>query len=127
MNFKNQTIWIKTQREFVHNFPEAATIPELCAGDEWDVSFLAHPHRHEFGFFVESEVFHDDRDLELIQVKRSVEKYLDSLPRDLGRMSCEQFAKNIITHMVSVWGEGRFWRVSVDEDGFVGATVELDG
>lgn len=121
------TVFVKTRREFIHHFPGAATIPELCAGDDMDVSFLAHPHRHEWGFRVETNVFHDNRDIEFIQMKRTLEAYLDTLPMDLGPMSCEQFAKNIINHLAERWGKERSWTVEVNEDQENGAIVSYDG
>lgn len=121
MNFTT-SVFVTTKREFIHCFPESATIPELCAGDELDVSFLAHPHRHMFGFRVETNVFHDDRDIEFIQLKRQLEQYLDTFPKDLGRKSCEQFAIDIINHLSSLH-ENRNWTVAVDEDGENGAIV----
>lgn len=117
------TVFITTRREFIHRFPGAATIPELCDGGPLDVSFLADPHRHMWGFRVETNVFHDDRDIEFIQLKRTLEQYLDELPRDLGALSCEQFAKAIITRMTQRWGV-RYWKVEVNEDQENGAIVE---
>ncbi|CAL9961958.1 hypothetical protein VPHD479_0066 [Vibrio phage D479] len=120
------SVFVTTSREFIHNFPESATIPELCDGSDLDVSFLAHPHRHIFGFRVETNVFHDDRDIEFIQLRRTLDAYLSTLPRDLGRMSCEQFGMNIIEHLNDIWGaEGRWWKVEVNEDAENGAIVEF--
>lgn len=56
-------IWAKFQKEGIHCYPAAATDPKLATGDEYDVSFLASPHRHIFDFKVYIEVFHDDRDI----------------------------------------------------------------
>lgn len=116
------TVFITTKREFIHCFPEASTIPELCSGDEYDVSFLSFAHRHMFGFRVETEVFHDDRDIEFIQLKRTVDQYLETLPKDLGRTSCEQLAKQIIAELEEKYHR-KGWMVTVDEDGENGAIV----
>lgn len=116
------TVFVTTKCELIHSFPEANTIPELCAKDEFDVSFLTHPHRHMFGFRVETEVFHDDRDIEFIQLKRNVNKFLSTLPKDLGRTSCEQLGKQIIDFL-EVRYDRKGWMVTVDEDGENGAIV----
>ena len=43
-------IWVTFQREGVHCYPAAATDPQLATGDEYDVSFLANPHRHTVSY-----------------------------------------------------------------------------
>lgn len=63
-------IWVTFQREGIHCYPAAATDPKLATGDEYDVSFLANPHRHIFHFRVSIAVMHDDREIEFIQFKR---------------------------------------------------------
>ena len=68
-----RTIFVRFQKEGIHKFPAAATDPSLATGDEYDVSFLATPHRHIFHFEVSIEVFHNDRDIEFIQFKRWLE------------------------------------------------------
>ena len=65
-----RTIFVRFQKEGIHKYPAAATDPNLATGDEYDVSFLATPHRHIFHFEVTIEVFHNDRDIEFIQFKR---------------------------------------------------------
>ena len=82
MTVKNKSfIWVTFQREGIHRYPEAAIDPTLKTGDWLDVSFLANPHRHMFHFRVELEVFHDNRDVEVIQMKRIMESlYSNGLP-----------------------------------------------
>lgn len=69
-NHAQRMIWVTFQREGIHCYPAAATDPKLATGDEYDVSFLASPHRHIFHFRVSIAVMHDDRDIEFIQFKR---------------------------------------------------------
>ena len=38
-------IWVTFRKEGIHCYPAAATDPNLATGDEYDVSFLASPHR----------------------------------------------------------------------------------
>ena len=63
-------VWVTFEKEGMHCYPAAADDPKLKTNDEYDVSFLAHPHRHIFKFRVDIEVFTDDRDIEFIQFKR---------------------------------------------------------
>ena len=63
MDKAKRQIWVTWQKEGIHKYPAAATDPALATGDEYDVSFLASPHRHIFHFRVWIDVFHNDRDL----------------------------------------------------------------
>ena len=70
MEKAERKIWITFKKEGIHKYPAAATDPNLCTAGEYDVSFLASPHRHIFHFRVSIDVFHNDRDIEFIQFKR---------------------------------------------------------
>jgi hypothetical protein len=48
----DRKIWVTFRKEGIHKYPAAATDPALATGDEYDVSFLASPHRHIFHFRV---------------------------------------------------------------------------
>jgi len=54
----SKMIWVRFQKEGIHCYPAALDDPELATGDEYDVSFLGHPHRHTFHFRVWIEVVH---------------------------------------------------------------------
>ena len=90
-------IWVTFRKEGVHCYPAAATDPALATGDEYDVSFLASPHRHIFHFRVSISVWHSDRDVEFIQFKR----WLESLyvghgsTLELNYKSCEMIADDL--------------------------------
>jgi hypothetical protein len=88
-------IWVTFQKEGVHRYPDAATNPELATGDWLDVSFLASPHRHIFHFRVELEVFHDDRDVEFIQMKRIIESWYSDKILSVDHKSCEMLARDL--------------------------------
>jgi hypothetical protein len=65
------------------------------------VKFLRDPHRHIFHIEVRKEVFHDDRDIEFIILKRKILYYLDSKYKkgdclDFDTMSCEMIAREIL-------------------------------
>ena len=56
-------IWVTFRREGIHCYPAAATDPKLNTAGEYDVAFLASPHRHIFHFRVWIDVWHSDRDI----------------------------------------------------------------
>ena len=88
-------IWVTFQKEGIHKYPAALEDPKLATGDEYDVSFLGHPHRHIFHFKVFIEVFHDDRDIEFIQFKRWLEKLNTEKTLQLDYKSCEMIADDL--------------------------------
>lgn len=65
-----------------------------------EVAFLKYPHRHVFHICCKKDVAHPDRDIEIIQFKRSVAEYLagkyGSPCCNFGAMSCEMIAKELI-------------------------------
>lgn len=60
-----------------------------------DVSFLRSPHRHLFYVTAEKQVFHNERDIEIIMLKREMESYSKS-QYDYGNQSCETIAENLL-------------------------------
>ena len=108
-------IWVTFQKEGIHCYPAAATDPALATGDQYDVSFLASPHRHMFHFRVAIDVFHDDRDIEFIQFKRwLVNLYNDDL-LELNHKSCEMIADDLYTKIAERF-PGRDVTIEVSED-----------
>lgn len=84
------SIIVSLRVEGIHCWPE-------CPLEE--VKFLRSPHRHEFHIIAEKNVTHDDRDVEIIMLKRSMESWLHSkfgIVCDFGRMSCEQIASSLV-------------------------------
>lgn len=121
---KNQAtrmIWVKFQREGVHCYPAALTDPNLKTNDEYDVSFLGHPHRHIFHFKVGIEVFHNDRDIEFIQFKRWLQNlYQGTL--ELDYKSCEMISDELYDTIASRYPD-RNIEITVSEDDENGATI----
>ena len=112
-----RTIFVKFQKEGIHCYPAAATDPALATGDEYDVSFLANPHRHMFHFHVTVQVFHNDRDIEFIDFKHKIKQYVAKTWYDpaygccnFGAMSCEMIAEDLFNYF-------GLCRCSVSEDG----------
>ena len=115
-------IWVTFRKEGIHKYPAAATDPALATGDEYDVSFLATPHRHIFHFTVAIEVFHNDRDIEFIQFKRWLEKLYAGGTLELNYKSCEMISDDLYEQIASRY-PGRDIEITVAEDGENGATV----
>ena len=118
-------IWVTFQKEGIHRYPAAATDPKLATGDWLDVSFLASPHRHIFHFRVEMEVFHDDRDVEFIQLKRILENWYSEKTLSVDYKSCEMIAKDLYDKIVIKW-PNRDIRIEVSEDGENGCRIYFE-
>lgn len=119
------SIWVTFSKEGTHRYPAAETDPNLATGEWDDVSFLAHPHRHIFHYKVSIEIFHDDRCLEFIQVKRQCLKWLNEGDLDVDFKSCEMLAKDLYTLINDKW-PGRDVCIEVSEDGENGCTIYFD-
>ena len=109
-------VWVTFQKEGIHCFPAAATDPKLNTDDEYNVSFLASPHRHIFHFRVCIDVFHDDRELEFIQFKRWLESLYGSNILELNYKSCEMIADDLYTQIAAKYPDRDVW-IEVSEDG----------
>jgi hypothetical protein len=109
-------IWVTFRKEGIHRYPAALTDPKLATGDEYDVSFLGHPHRHMFHFKVYLEVFHDDRDVEFIQFKRWLENLYSQGTLALDFKSCEMMADDLHGQISSKYTDRKVW-IEVSEDG----------
>ena len=90
------TVIARLQVEGIHQWKDCP-LPE--------VEFLRYPHRHIFHINCEKEVFHDNRDVEFIMMKREILKYLNTqyqgIPADKGclkfnNMSCEMIAQELL-------------------------------
>ena len=108
-------IFIRTSFEGIHAYKDA---PE-------EVAFLRNAHRHIFGVYVEMDVYHDDRELEFIMIKRTINRWLKVQGTDLDNMSCEQIGKFIIQWLIREYGP-RDYKVIIDEDQENGAVITSD-
>lgn len=105
-----KTIFVKFQKEGIHKYPDA---PE-------GVEFLRHPHRHMFHFEVELEVFHDDRDIEFILLKRELEALYDEKTLQLDYKSCEMMSDDLAAYIQEKY-PNRHLTIEISEDGENGA------
>lgn len=85
---------VKVQVEGMHRW-------EACPFEE--VKFLRNPHRHIFHITCKKAVEHNDRDIEIILLKRAVQNYLTTTRFDsgigclnFGNSSCEDIAEVLI-------------------------------
>jgi len=83
---------VKAQFEAIHNWPGVVDHEDLM-----DVSFLKDPHRHIFHIKATKEVHHDDRDVEIIMLKRAITSHLETEYPDkqFGAKSCEMLAREL--------------------------------
>jgi hypothetical protein len=117
-----RTIFVRFQKEGIHKYPAAATDPALATGDEYDVSFLATPHRHIFHFDVAIEVFHNDRDIEFIQFKRWLESQYSQNILQLNYKSCEMISDDLYDVIATRYPD-RNIAIQVSEDNENGAHI----
>ncbi len=117
-----RTIFVKFQKEGIHCYPAAATDPALATGDEYDVSFLASPHRHMFHFHVTVQVFHNDRDIEFIQFKRWLENLYANGTLELNHKSCEMISDDLYDQIAARYPD-RTILINVSEDDENGAAI----
>jgi hypothetical protein len=127
MNCAERKIWVTFRKEGIHKYPAAATDPNLATGDEYDVSFLANPHRHIFHFRVWLSVTHNDRDVEFIQFKRWLEKLYSSTQGvlSLDYKSCEMMADDLYIQIAEKYPGRAVW-IEVSEDGENGALIKYE-
>ena len=121
----NKMIWVTFRKEGIHKYPAAATDPNLATGDEYDVSFLANPHRHIFHFRVWLGVTHNDRDVEFIQFKRWLEKLYSSNQSvlSLDHKSCEMMSDELYDTISQKYPGREVW-IEVSEDGENGSLIK---
>lgn len=124
-------IWVTFRKEGIHRYPAAATDPNLCTAGEYDVAFLASPHRHIFHFRVSIDVFHNDRDIEFIQFKRWLENLYSSNNSnsssvlELNWKSCEMMADDLYLQIADKY-PGRNISIEVSEDGENGCSINYN-
>ena len=127
MHQAERKIWVTFQKEGIHCYPAAATDPNLATGDQYDVSFLASPHRHIFHFRVWIDVFHNDRDVEFIQFKRWLKQLYSSTQNilSLNHKSCEMIADDLYLQIATKYPDRAVW-IEVAEDGENGALIKYE-
>lgn len=115
MAMNSTWIFVTFQKEGIHRWPDADKFP--------GIEFLAHPHRHMFHFEVQMEVYHDDRDVEFIQLKRWLERLFDDGTLELNHKSCEMLSDDLAEKIQERY-KGRKLRIIVSEDNENGSIAE---
>ena len=113
-------IFVTFQKEGIHCYPAAATDPNLIG-----VEFLNWQHRHIFHFKVAIEVFHNDRELEFILVKRWLESLYSDKILELNHMSCEMISDGLY-EVIATRYPNRYIEITVSEDGENGCTISYN-
>jgi len=87
------TIVVKLQYEATHNWPGVVeAMPEKT-----HIHFLQYPHRHLFYITMEKIVLHNDRDIEIIDFKQKVERFLkEKFDGNCNNWSCEMLAQHLL-------------------------------
>lgn len=110
----------------VHNYPD------IKEGH----TYLKYPHRHEFHFKVSVQQFHNNRDLEYLELKNILmDKIKESYPKvsgvdcvvDFGSSSCEDICFKVLETLNQHFSEAspqRSMRIEVYEDGENGCKLE---
>lgn len=82
------------------------------------VKYLRDPHRHMFHVRAHKKVYHNDRDVEFINLKNHITAYIANLYPDgqMGSTSCEMLASLLMK-------EFDLCRVEVNEDGENGSVM----
>lgn len=111
-------IWVTFKKAGFHKYPAAATDPALA-----DVSYLGERHRHLFGFKVQIEVFHDDRELEFHQVLNYCESLYSAYVLDIDYKSVEMLADDLHSVLAKRY-PNRAMKIEISEDGECGCLVE---
>ena len=124
MKQAERKIWCTFRKEGIHKYPAAATDPNLCTAGEYDVSFLASPHRHVFWFKVWISVEHSDRAIEFIQFKRWLENLYSQGTLQLDYKSCEMMAEDLYEQIAAKHPGREVW-IEVSEDNENGAFIKF--
>jgi hypothetical protein len=118
MKIRKQMIWVRFQKEGIHQYPAALEEESLM-----DVQFLGYPHRHIFHFKVGIEIKHDDRDIEFIQFKRWCESLYQESILNLDFKSCEMISNDLCDQINDKY-PNRDITISVSEDNENGSHTE---
>lgn len=108
-------VYCTFQQEGFHSYEEANE----------SHSYLRDRHRHVFHFKVSVSVRHNNRDIEFIELKETLQKHFAE-PMFINDQSCEQLAERAIEFVNTVYNEPDLIEVEVSEDGENGAIVTFE-
>lgn len=91
------------------------------------LDYLRNKHRHIFHIICEWEVTNEDRQLEIIETQKMIDKYFDKYCNkkynlcDFHNMSCEQ----ICNELLKQYSDKGLKQVTVLEDGYGGSVCQV--
>lgn len=96
LNKNKTTVIVNTSFEGFHKYENA---PE-------EVSYLRSMHRHIFHVNVEIEVHHDNREIEFIMAKHTIDEFIQEVfVNTQSWLSCEQMGEKICQYLTEQYGE----------------------
>ena len=120
---KKTFVYCSFQKEGYHLYPGADTNPCTATNDRYDVSHLGVRHMHYFFFKVWVEVFHDNRDIEFIQLRRWIEDLYDSGYLSLDNQSCEMMSDALAKQLRCRYPNSEI-RIDISEENINGSYSE---
>lgn len=102
-------IYITTQVEFIHRYPDA---PD-------EVFYLRSLHRHVAHIKIKIQVFDNDREIEFIMLKHSIDEFINinaKIKDATSSISCEQFSELLLDYVINNYGSHREIEIIVSED-----------
>ena len=116
-NLINRFIWVTFKKPGFHYYPGAKDNPKLE-----DVEYLASKHRHLFGFKIQIEIFHQDRDIEFHQFLNYCQSLFESGTIDIDYKSVEMLADDLYIQISSKY-PNRDIVIDIDEDSECGCSI----
>lgn len=120
---KKSFVYCSFQKEGYHFYPGADTNPGTATNDKFDVSHLGFRHMHYFFFKVWVEVFHDNRDIEFIQMRRWIEELYDSGYLSMDNQSCEMMSDALAIQLRCRYPNSEI-RIDISEENINGSYTE---
>lgn len=109
---------VRLQIDGIHNWKDAkTTFPE--------VAYLSDPHRHVFHIEAKKQVFHGDRDVEFLMLKKDISVYLQNKYYDSTLRLCNFHGRSCEMIATEILEEFGCTSVAVFEDNENGGLVEI--
>jgi hypothetical protein len=109
---KTRHIYVTFKKAGIHQYPAAGTEPALA-----EAEYLQFRHRHLFGFRVQIEVFHDDRELEFHCFLNFVQGFYEQGTLKLDNMSCEMISDQLAEKIIERYpNRGLVIEINEDEE-----------
>ena len=108
-------VYITTQTEFIHQYKDA---PD-------EVFYLRNLHRHIAHIKIKIQVFDNDREIEFIMLKHSIDNFIrTNLTDKFNNISCEQLSELLLDYIITNYGTNREVEIIVSEDNENGSELK---